>query len=57
MNPSIARWRMRGIADITVEALARLQQTLDGWIGQRAPQTERTRRRSWVMQPNTTHVA
>ncbi|HSF33154.1 MAG TPA: hypothetical protein VLK82_22130 [Candidatus Tectomicrobia bacterium] len=40
----------------TVEDLARLQQKLDGWIGQLAPQTERTRRRAWLaMQPKTTH--
>jgi hypothetical protein len=43
--------------DLTVEALAQWPQKLDGWIGQRAPQTERTRRRAWVMQRNTAHPA
>jgi hypothetical protein len=57
MNPSRARWGMRGMDDFTVEALARLQQQLDGWIGQRAPLTERTRRRPWVKQPTTAHPA
>ena len=57
MNPSMARWEMRGMDDFTVEELARLQQKLEGWIRQRAPQTERTRRRPWVMQPKTTHLA
>jgi hypothetical protein len=57
MHPSMARWGMRGMDDFTVEARARLHQKLDGWIGQRAPQTERTRRRPWVMQPKTTHQA
>ena len=57
MNPIIARWRIRGIEDFTVEELARLQQKLDGWIRQRAPQTERTRRRPWVMKPKTAHPA
>ena len=57
MNPIMARWEMRGMDDLTVEELARLHQKLDEWIGQRAPQTERSRRRPWVMQPNTTHPA
>jgi hypothetical protein len=57
MNPSMARWGIRGMDDFTVEELARLQQKLDGWIGQRIPQTERTRRRPWGMQPKTTHRA
>jgi hypothetical protein len=43
--------------DFSVEELAQLQQKLARWIGQRAPQTERTRRRPWVMQPNTAHPA
>jgi hypothetical protein len=42
MHPSTARWGIRGMDDFTVEELARLQQKLDGWIGQQAPQTERT---------------
>jgi hypothetical protein len=58
MQPSIAqsrtpeglgRWGIRGMEDFTVEELAQLQQKLDGWIGQRAPPTERTRRRAWVL--------
>jgi hypothetical protein len=57
MNPSMARWGVRGMDDCTVEELARLQQKLAGWIGQRAPQTECTRRRPWVMKPNTAHPA
>jgi hypothetical protein len=57
MNPIIARWGIRGIDDFTVEELALLQQKLDRWISQRAPQTERTRRRPWVMKPKTTHPA
>jgi hypothetical protein len=43
--------------DLTLEAFARWHQQLDRWIGQRAPQTERTRRRPWVMQPKTAHPA
>jgi hypothetical protein len=57
MHPIIGRWGMRGMDDFTVEELARLHQKLDGWIRQRAPQTERTRRRPWVMQPKTAHPA
>ncbi len=58
MHPSMARWGIGGMDAFTVEYLARLQQKLDGWIGQLAPQTERTRRRAWlVMQPKTTHRA
>jgi hypothetical protein len=66
MHPSITqsrtpeglgRWGIRGIDDFTVEELTQLQQKLARWIGQRAPQTERTRRRPWVMQPNTAHPA
>jgi len=57
MHSSMARWRMRGTDACTVEALARWQQKRDRWIGPRAPQTERTRRRPWVMQPHTAHPA
>jgi hypothetical protein len=42
---------------VTVEARARWPQTLDGWIGPRAPQTERPRRRPWVMPRHTAHPA
>jgi hypothetical protein len=51
----LGRWGSRGIDDFTVEELERLHQKLQGWIRQRAPQTGRTRRRPWVMQPNTAH--
>jgi hypothetical protein len=66
MHPSITqsrtpeglgRWGMRGMNDFSVEELAQLQQKRARWVGQRAPQTERTRRRPWVMQPNTAHPA
>jgi hypothetical protein len=57
MPPSMGRWGIRGMDDFTVEELARLHQKLEGWIRQRAPQTERTRRRPWVMQPKTAHPA
>jgi hypothetical protein len=57
MHPSMAHWRMRGMEDLTVEALARWPQTHDGWIGPRAPQTEHTRRRPWVLPPHTAHPA
>jgi hypothetical protein len=45
----LPRWGMRGMEDITVEALARWPQKLDGWIRQRAYDPERPRRRPWVM--------
>jgi hypothetical protein len=48
---------MRGMQDLTVEELARLQQKLDGWIRQRAHDPERTRRRPWVMKLKTAHPA
>jgi hypothetical protein len=57
MNPIIPRWGIRGMDDLTVEELTQLQQKLDGWLRQRAPQTERTRRRPWVMKPHTAHPA
>jgi hypothetical protein len=53
----LARWGIRGIDDGPREARARWHQILDGWIGPRAPQTERTRRRPWVMPPHTAHPA
>jgi hypothetical protein len=43
--------------DFTVEELARLHQKLDGWIGQRAHDPARPRRRPWVMQPKRAHPA
>ena len=53
-HPSMPRWGMRGMSDLTAEELARLQQKLDGWIGQRAHDSERPRRRPWlVRKPHT----
>jgi hypothetical protein len=46
MNPMMARWGFGRIDDLTVEELAPLHQELNGWIRQRAPQIERTRRRA-----------
>jgi len=57
LTPSMTRWGIRGMADLTVEELAQLQQKRARWIGQRAPQTERPRRRPWVMKPKTAHPA
>jgi hypothetical protein len=57
LQPIMPRWGMRGMNDFTVEELARLHQKLEGWIRQRAPQTERTPRRPWVMQHKTAHTA
>jgi hypothetical protein len=53
----MTRWGMRGMDNLTVEELARLQQKLEGWIRQRAHDPERPRRRPWVMKPNTAHPA
>jgi hypothetical protein len=53
----LGRWGMRGMKDFSVEELAQLHQKLESWIGQRTPQTERPRRRPWVMQPKTAHPA
>jgi hypothetical protein len=53
LNPGMTRWGIRGMDDLTVEELTQLHQKLARWIGQRAPQTERTRRRPWVMKPHT----
>ena len=57
MNPSMTRWGMRGMEDMTVEELARLHQKLAGWIRQRAHDPARPRRRPWVMQPHTAQPA
>jgi hypothetical protein len=57
LHPSMTRSGMRGMEDFTVEELAQLHQKLARWIGQRALQTERTRRRPWVMKAKTTHPA
>jgi hypothetical protein len=57
MAPLVTRWGMRGMEDFTAEELARLQQKLDGWIGQRTPTAARTRRRPWVMQRKAAHPA
>ncbi len=55
LHPSMTRWGMRGMDDLTVEELAQLHQKLDGWIRQRAHDPERPRRRPWVMTPHTAH--
>ena len=57
MNPMMPRWGIRGMEDFSAEELARLHQKLDGWIGQRAHDLERPRRRPWVMESNTAHPA
>jgi hypothetical protein len=67
MNPIIqhmwtpeerARYGIRGIEDFTPEELALLHEKLAGWLRQQAPQTERTRRRPWVMtKPRTADPA
>jgi hypothetical protein len=57
LHPNMTRWGIRGMDDLTIEELAQLQQKLARWIGQRAPQTERPRRRPWVMKPHTAHPA
>jgi hypothetical protein len=50
-HEDLPHWGMRGMDDLTAEALARWQQTLDRWIRQRAHDPERPRRRPWVMPP------
>jgi hypothetical protein len=66
MNPIIkqmwtpeerARYGIRGMEDFSAEELALLQEKLDRWIGQRAHEPERPRRRPWVMQPHTAKSA
>ncbi len=57
MNPSMTRWGMRGMDELTVEELARLHQKLAGWIRQRAHDPARPRRRPWVMPPHTAQPA
>jgi hypothetical protein len=53
----LPRWGMRGMEDLSVEALVQLHQKLEGWIGQRAHDPERTRRRPWVMPRKTAYPA
>jgi hypothetical protein len=53
----LPRWGMRRMEDFSVEELAQLHQKLARWIGQRAHDPERPRRRPWVMQPKTAHPA
>jgi hypothetical protein len=48
---------MRRMSHLTVEALARVYQQLDGWIGQRAHDPARPQRRPWVMKPHAAHPA
>jgi hypothetical protein len=57
LPPSLGRWGMRGIDHFTAEELVRLQQTLDGWIRQRAHDPERRQRRPWVMQRHMAYPA
>jgi hypothetical protein len=57
LTPSLTRWGMRGMDELTVEELARLHQKLESWIRQRAHDPERPRRRPWVMQPHTAQPA
>ena len=57
MREDLPRWGMRGMDDLTAEALTRLHQKLNGGIGQRAHDPERPRRRPWVMKPHTAHPA
>jgi hypothetical protein len=57
MNPIIPRWEIRRMEDLTVEELAQLDQKLARWIGQRAYDPERPRRRPWVRHPHTAHPA
>jgi hypothetical protein len=54
MNPRMPRG-IRGIEDVTVEALVPWHQTCARGIGQRAHEPERPRRRPWVMKPHTAH--
>jgi hypothetical protein len=57
-SEELARQGIRGIDDFTAEELARLHQKVEGWIRQRAPHPERTRRRPWVMtKPRTANPA
>lgn len=54
----LARWGIRGIEDFTTEELVRLQQKIEGWIGQRPPRTVNTRRRSsFVARPRAADPA
>jgi hypothetical protein len=54
----LARQGIRGIDDFTAEELALLHQKVKGWVQERAPHSERTRRRPWVMtKPRTTNPA
>jgi hypothetical protein len=53
LHPSMGRWGMRGMKDLTVEELAQLHQKLGGWIRQRAHDPERPRHRPWVRRPHT----
>ena len=55
MNPMIsqhwtpedlARWRVRGMDDFSIEELVRLQQKVEEWIRQRAPESPNKRRRT-----------
>ena len=54
----LARWGIRGIEAFTPEELARLQQKVEGWIRQRAPDAGSKRRRQpFVMKSKTSDPA
>jgi hypothetical protein len=53
----LPRGGLRGMEDLTAEALAQWHQKLDGWIRQRTHDPERPRRRPWVLQPKRVHPA
>ena len=57
LYPSLGRWGMRGMEDLTAEELVRLHQTLAGWIRQRAHDPERPQRRPWVRQRHMAYPA
>jgi hypothetical protein len=45
-SEDLARWGIRGMDDFSNEELARLQQKVEGWIHERAPQSSGKRRRT-----------
>jgi hypothetical protein len=54
----LARQGIRGIDAFTPEELARLQEKVEGWIRQRAPEAGSKRRRQpFVMKSKTSHPA
>ena len=53
-SEELARKGFRGIDDFTAEELVVLHQKVEGWVRQRGPHPERTRRRPWVMAKSKT---